>query len=292
MPRRRGDGLRRPGDRAAHRAALRSFLIESKTMNTTHMPQASIHQPVPQQPAPTAPGPAVPRLDLYAGIHKAMRMAMSETLVRLGSTDAADSAQVRDTLGQVRALLDACIRHLEHENAFMHPALERARPGASAQIAAEHGQHADAVEELAELVQLAETSDGQARALALHRLYRALALFVAENFEHMHYEETEHNAVLWAHYTDAELMALHDTLVASIPPAEMMGTLGWLVPAMSAHERLEMFAGMRATAPAPAFEAALGVARSRLAPGEWVKLARGLGVPAAPQMWPEFVQDR
>ena len=34
----------------------------------------------------------------------------------------------------------------------------------------------------------------------------ALALFIADNFQHMHVEETAHNAVLWARYTDAELM--------------------------------------------------------------------------------------
>ena len=44
----------------------------------------------------------------------------------------------------------------------------------------------------------------------------ALALFIAENFEHMHYEETEHNAVLWAHYTDAELAELPDTVFADM----------------------------------------------------------------------------
>jgi hypothetical protein len=58
------------------------------------------------------------------------------------------------------------------------------------------------------------------------QLYRHPARFVAENFEHMQVEETVHNEALWAHYTDAELKALHDRLRASIPPAEMM-----LVPA-------------------------------------------------------------
>lgn len=239
-----------------------------------------------------ASAPASPRMDMYAPIHKAMRLWMSETLTRVGMTDAGDGPQVRETLAAVRALLDGCIAHLTHENEFVHPALERARPGTSAQIAGEHGQHADAVEELAELALVVETAEGDARATALQRLYRALALFVAENLEHMHYEETEHNAVLWAHYTDAELQALEESLVASIPPQEMMGILHWMLPAMSAPERLAMLSGMRAGAPAPAFQAALSLARARLSPGEWTKLARGLDVPAAPQMWPEFVQDR
>ena len=55
-----------------------------------------------------------------------------------------------------------------------------------------------------------------------HVLYRQLTLFMAHNFEHMNEEETAHNAVLWAHYTDAELVGIHDALVASIPPHEML----------------------------------------------------------------------
>ena len=68
-------------------------------------------------------------------------------------------------------------------------------------------------------------------------LYGQLALFIADNFHHMHVEETAHNAVLWARYTDGELMAIHDALVASIPPAEMMHTARWLVPFMNPVER-------------------------------------------------------
>ena len=234
----------------------------------------------------------VQRLDLYAGIHKALRLCLTDTLVKVGQTDAADPAHMRDTLAQVRALLAGMRKHLQHENDFVHPALERARPGTSAQIVAEHQMHQDAIDELQDLVAVAESADGEARATATSRLYRALALFVAENLQHMHYEETEHNAVLWAHYTDAELLELHAALVASIPPEEMTQTLYWMLPSLAAHERLAMLADMRQHAPAPVFDAVLGLARSRLTPTDWGKLARGLGVPVAPQMWPEYVAAR
>ena len=245
-----------------------------------------------------APGAAsstltqVQRLDMYAGIHKALRLFLTDTLVKVGHTDAADAAHVRDTLAQVRALLSSMRKHLQHENDFIHPALERARAGASGPIADEHVAHLDAIDELQDLASVAEAADGQARATAIGRLYRALALFVAENLEHMHYEETEHNAVLWAHYTDAQLLELHDALVASIPPDEMTQTLYWMLPAMAAHERLALLSEMQPHVPAPVFDAVLGLARARLTSTDWGKLARGLGVPAAPQTWPEYVPLR
>ena len=114
----------------------------------------------------------------------------------------------------------------------------------------------------------------------LFRSYRRLSLFVAENFEHMLIEETRHNAALWAHYSDTELAALHDALLASIPPQEMMATLRWLVPFMAHSERCALLSDMQAHAPAPAFEAALGVVRPHLSERDWGKLVQALGLPA------------
>lgn len=259
-------------------------------METATLHASSATSPAPARPA--APAASAPRVDLYAAIHKTMRLWMCGTLTRVGSTDPADAMQVGETLAAVRSLLDGCIAHLTRENEFLHPAMERARPGTSAQIAGEHVEHVDAVEELAELAMRVEAAQGPARAAALHHLYRSLALFVAENFEHMHYEETEHNAVLWAHYTDDELLALERRLIAAIPPEVMMGLLHWMLPAVAAPERLAMFTDMRAHAPGEAFQAVVSLARARLTPGEWVKLARGLDIPPAPQMWPEFVEAR
>ena len=109
-----------------------------------------------------------------------------------------------------------------------------------------------------------------------------MALFVAENFEHMHVEETEHNAVLWAHYTDAELIAIERELVASIPPQAMMAALHWFMPALNAPERAAMLGDMKAGMPPEPFAAVLDIARRTVAPGEFAKIARAVGVPVAP----------
>ena len=125
-------------------------------------------------------------------------------------------------------------------------------------------------------------AQGAERASAALELYRQLALFIAENFQHMHVEETAHNAVLWSRYTDAELADIHNALVASIPPQEMMYVLRWLVPFMNPTERSAMMADMQAHAPAPAFAAALNAVRPHLTANEWGKLARSLGLAAVP----------
>lgn len=222
------------------------------------------------------------RLDLYAPIHKALRAFMADTLLALGRTDAEDGAALAGTLERLEALLVFCEHHIEHENAFMHPAIEARAPGHSATVASEHRQHQAHIDWLRQAAdRVRHTAPGQ-RAAPLQALYRQLALFVADNFVHMHQEETDHNAILWAHYSDAELAALHDTLVASIPPAEMLVVLRWMVPNLPPAERAALMGDLQAHAPAPAFEAALDAIRPHLRTPEWHALTRALGLPAVP----------
>ncbi len=79
---------------------------------------------------------------------------------------------------------------------------------------------------------LLAASRGAMQAEAALRLYRQLALFVGENFAHMHVEETLHNQVLWSCYSDEELRALEGSIVASLPPSENLSAscAGWFRP--------------------------------------------------------------
>ncbi|RYF15871.1 MAG: hypothetical protein EOO30_12905 [Comamonadaceae bacterium] len=217
-----------------------------------------------------------PRFDMYTGIHKAMRAVMADTLLALGRLDAGDEEELADVSQRVLQLLGMCESHLAHENAFVHRAIEARAPGASDAIAHEHAEHRQAIAALASQVAAVQSAPAHHRHAAALALYRALSLFVAENLQHMHVEETAHNAVLWARYTDAELVAIHDELVTSIPPEEMMGFARWLVPFMNPLERFHLLADMRAKAPAPAFEAVLAAVRPHLTPREWQKLEGAL----------------
>jgi hypothetical protein len=98
----------------------------------------------------------------------------------------------------------------------------------------------------------------------------------------MHVEETAHNAVLWARYTDAELAQIHDALLATIPPAEMAVVARWMLPYLNPAERLGMLREAGSKMPQPAFHAMLEGVRPHLATKDWAQLARGLGLPPVP----------
>jgi hypothetical protein len=221
-----------------------------------------------------------PRVDMYGGIHKALRALMADTLLAVGRMDCADDLERAEVTERVLQLLDFCRSHLEHENAFVHTAMEARAPGASEAIAREHEDHVKHIEALAAVVAAVRAAPEGERFGQQQRLYADLTLFVADNFQHMRVEETAHNAVLWARYTDAELIAIHDALVASIPPEEMMFAIRWLVPFMSPMERAGFLGDVRAKAPAPAFQAMLDTVRPHLTEREWAKLAKALGLPA------------
>lgn len=222
------------------------------------------------------------RFNLYAGIHKALRAFMTDTLLMVGRADPTDDAEVAHAVTQVNELMALCVNHVAHENRFVHPALDARCPGVSSTVAQEHDGHLHHIAHLRDAAQALPGCETVEREAGLQALYLALALFVADNLQHMHTEETVHNAALWAAYTDVELIAVHDALVATVPPAEMMLVMRWMLPNLSAPERLGVMQGMRAGAPAPVFEGMAEAARGLLDTHNWSKLARGLALPPVP----------
>lgn len=161
------------------------------------------------------------RLDLYTVIHKALRALLCDTLVAMGRMDASDDAEVAAALAALRRVIALGRHHLHQENQYIHPALEARRRGAACASAKEHTEHETAFERLEALALHVERGRGAVREAAALELYRELALHAAKDFAHMHAEETENNAVLWAHYSDAELAGIHRTILASVGPQLM-----------------------------------------------------------------------
>jgi hypothetical protein len=236
-----------------------------------------------QAAAQTAGTRHVPeRYTLYLGIHKALRSFMCDTLCRVGRVDVDDADDVTATLGQLDALLQLCAAHIEHENDFLHSAIEARQPAGSARTASDHLEHFESIAMLqAQSGALAAAPAGARATLAL-RLYRQLALFVAENFEHMHVEETANAATLWAHYSDAELHAIHDRLLATLAPQDHLLVARWMVPALNPVERAGMFGAMKTTTPREALLGVLAHVRPHLDASGWLKLARAVGAVPVP----------
>jgi hypothetical protein len=214
------------------------------------------------------------RFDLYGPVHKGLRALMADTLLRFGSLDVEDPAQLREACDQALGMLELLRSHVDHEDEHIHPLLERCRAGAANQAEREHVEHRQVLAGLADELRglLAAPSWPAADAV-----YQGLAKLMAENLEHMRLEDLDYQNLLWDHCSDAELMELDARVVASIPPREMMQYLRWMLPAMSPPQRLRLMRGLRAQAPVTVQVAVSRLAQQHLPETAWNRLVEDIG---------------
>jgi hemerythrin-like domain-containing protein len=217
------------------------------------------------------------RLDIYLSIHKALRAFLSDTLVRLGRLDVDDAVDREEALLQLEQALDFVVEHLRHEDVFVHPAIEARQPAGADRVGHEHVEHLAAIARLRCQAALLRGADAAAQA---HHLYLEMARLIADTYEHLHYEETTLNPLLWQLYSDEEIGAIHQRLLDSISPSDMLLTLRWAMPAGSPAERAGIVAGMRTAMPPEALMSVLAMVRTHLDPAGWTKLASAAGVSA------------
>ena len=225
-----------------------------------------------------SPAPAAqPRHNIYSVIHKALRAFMSQTLLEVGRMDVTDDGERGEAVAQVRGLIALCRTHLHHEDEFIHPALERARPGGAARTSADHRHHELAIAALEDELARFETAAIERQGVLAKQLYLSLSAFVAENFTHMISEEVENHATLIEAYSEGEVLALEQRLVASLTPEQKFTAMSWMIPNVNAGERAFLLGGLKRHAPREVFEGVLGLARDSLSQRDFYKLERALG---------------
>ncbi|WP_374654465.1 hypothetical protein [Dongia sp.] len=243
-------------------------------MNTR---SANARQPASATCMPANDAQAAPqRHEIYQLVHKGLRAAMSDALTRLGRVDLASAENIGDVLAAVDDLLQLCAEHLDHENAFLHSAMEKAAPGSSKRCADDHAHHVKTIGDLKTRLDEARTAGALGRERALKVLYRLLAVFVAENLAHMEIEESANTDILHRHYSDADLLAIEHRIHAHIKPERMMTWLRWILPNVNRQQRAMMMRGMQAAMPPELFADVLDTVKPHLNESERVALAADL----------------
>jgi len=194
-----------------------------------------------------------PRYDIYEVIHKALRARLSQTLVSIGKLDVEDDYCVEEAVEEVRTTLTIMRGHLHSENEFVHTAMEARAPGSTRQVAGEHEHHEQDIAVLEEACDALLAATPAERSARAGRLYFLFEIFLQDNFTHMRYEEDHHNAVLWAAYSDEEILGIERALVAAIPPQKKALLLPCMVPAVPTRERVKLLRGLQAGMPAEVF---------------------------------------
>lgn len=209
------------------------------------------------------------RFDLYTTIHKGVRRALFETALTVAATDFSDATQSAITCSGVRRLIDFLDEHAAHEDDAILPELVRCAPELHADMRSEHTKLDGLQREIAALVErIPDAAQGERIALG-QRLELRLGRLVAAHLNHLCVEETEVNRMLWAHYSDAQLLEIQNRIVASISPERLAEWYSLTLPALNLRERRELLSAMRSGMPAALFEQVTSDARLELGEELW-----------------------
>lgn len=196
------------------------------------------------------------RYDLYGAVHKGLRKAGCDLLCRLGSTDFEDPDEAERVLGDLRTYLMLAASHVVHEDDNIHTVLHD-RGVSTGTVDDQHDDHRASFADLEALAVSIEKAWPMHKRAAGRKLYLAFAAYIADDFAHMHEEETKTAPVLWQHFTDADLAAVEMRIVASMPPEKNMAFMRLMIPAMNPAERAALLGAMRRGAPPEIFDAVI-----------------------------------
>jgi hypothetical protein len=203
------------------------------------------------------------RKSFYIEIHKGLRMLLADLVSKSGRTDYSDAAAVTRLRDELKGGIELLESHAHHESTFIVPMIEEKLPQLAVENTSAHEEQENDLLGLIAMIDRIDPRSPQAGALG-HELNVELSRVAGDLMMHMAHEEQVIMPALWQHYTDEQIMATEQQLVGSIAPDKLARFLTWMIPAMNAPERAEMFAGMKAGAPAEVFAFVRDLARSVL----------------------------
>lgn len=217
------------------------------------------------------------RIDLYATVHKGVRAALVNAATLAARTDFAEAVEASVAAEAARFLVRHLEAHAAHEDREVLPALARVAPELHADLQADHARTDGLAHEVLATADRVEACPATERPSVGRRLHDQLWQLTAEHIRHMEREETQAMRALWAHYTDEELLAIHQRIVASIPPAALAEWGTVLLPALSLPERTAVLGPLVRSLPRQALETVVGPVRQALG-DQWRQTAATIGL--------------
>jgi hypothetical protein len=215
-------------------------------------------------------------LDLYKDIHKAIRVELFAATAEAGRLDPSQVVARGALASHVTDIVELLRSHAEHEDAAIQPVLEVRLPDLAERVEVDHLTLEARMDDLAEMAAEQAAAGVPDPGTQVQRLYLALASFTGDYLEHQDVEERVIMPALEAAVGIDDVVAIHQAILAGIPPEEMGRSLALMLPAMNIDDRTALLGGMRAGAPAEVFEGVWALAGSVLAPEDHRDLGRRL----------------
>ncbi len=217
-------------------------------------------------------------VDTYRDIHKGIRADLFALTGEAGRIDPSCPGDVRALAAHVDGTVAFLITHAEHEDTHVGPAMVEQLPDLAATIERDHAVLEGRLVDLRAWARDAVESPAGATRGAVQRLYVELASFTSAYLAHQDLEERVVAPELHRVLGVEGVLAIHQAILASIPPDQMGASLALMLPAMNNDDRTELLGGMQAGAPPEVFAGVWSLAGSVLEARDVAVLSARLGV--------------
>ena len=205
------------------------------------------------------------RYNIFNQIHKALRALLYDTALTLQQTNFANAEEAEAVLEQLKQTLNVFDKHAEHEDHGVLPAIQQYEPSIVDAFAQEHILDHQLAENMrAQLAAFDVATTPADRLNAGNGILHAFIAFMTFNLDHMAKEETVINERLWRYYSDAEIIAMNQRIIASIPPEEMSFTSAWMMKGMNNAEITGWLRAVQENAPEQVFNTLFTIAEKEL----------------------------
>jgi hypothetical protein len=215
-------------------------------------------------------------VDLYRDIHKGIRAELFSITEAAGNADpssAPDRMALADHVDAVAAVLAS---HAHHEDLAIDPVLDVHLPALAERISSDHERLEASFDRVVDLASSAVGAHSAQQRRLIQLLHLDLSSFTSEYLAHLVLEERVVMPALETAIGLDAVIAIHGSIVGSIPPEEMARTLAFMLPAMNTDDRVELLGGMREGAPQDVFEGVIGLAGSVLPAADFATLVHRL----------------
>jgi len=205
------------------------------------------------------------RYNSFNLIHKGLPAMLYDTASSIQRAYFGDTNEAAIALDKVEEALFLFENHAHHEDSFVLPAIEAHEPQVVEQFEQEHEEDLRLASRLKKLVNIYRNIFlSEERINCGSAIAKSFVEFMVFNLEHMAKEEIIINHALWKYYTDEQILALNQKLIASIPPAEFALATKWMIRGVSNFEAVNWLISVKQTAPSFVFDGLLSIAEKEL----------------------------
>jgi hypothetical protein len=206
------------------------------------------------------------RYDIFYRVHSGLRAMLYETSLCLQQTDFSYADDADKSLEQLEIVMQLFDKHAHTEDA----AIKQIEPSLLYVFEKEHIEDHALVQSLNGLLasfNLAATAEQ--KTVIGKTIVQSFTEFMIFNLRHMAKKENLINNALWKYYTDEELHAIAEKIIANITPVQMAMYSTWMMRGLSNNEISNWLKEVKNSAPDFLFQSLMQTAAKELNKQRW-----------------------